>query len=234
MSVIKANTFLMFFLFLSVHLTAQKVIKEFKRETISMLQLQELKTQFSINKIIPEKYESQILIALSYFPELKDTSIEFRLQKTNTPLSSRPSFFGLLQSSKKRKYYIVISEMSNSKLQPILIENLSFNAQIGVLGHELSHISDYLTKGFIKMNTILCIEIFSKKQVDSFEQKTDKICIYHGLGYQLLEWSTAVRNNLKIDNWRGANNIRLQSKKERYLNPETIIKFIETLPFYKE
>ena len=102
--VFKRNTLLsLFFLFLSVHLTAQKVMKEFTGETFSIQELQELKTQFAKNKIIPEKYETQILIALSYFPELKDTSIEFKLQKTNTPLSSRPSFFGLLQSSKKRK-----------------------------------------------------------------------------------------------------------------------------------
>ncbi|TEB40289.1 hypothetical protein D0809_31370, partial [Flavobacterium circumlabens] len=92
------------------------------------------------------------------------------------------------------------------KLKPILLENLSFNAQIGVLGHELSHVSDYSTKGFGKMMNLLRIELLSKDKVDAFESQTDLYCIEHGLGYQLLDWSKSVRENIKLDFWRGANN----------------------------
>lgn len=56
-----------------------------------------------------------------------------------------------------------------------------------------------MTKGFSKMSNLLFIEIFSKKQVDKFENRTDHICINHGLGFQLLDWSKSVRQNLKID-----------------------------------
>ncbi len=113
-----------------------------------------------------------------------------------------------------------------------MFKNLNFNAQIGVLGHELSHISDYTYKGFGKMSNLLLIEIFSKKQVDLFESRTDLICIHHGLGYQLLDWSTSVRINLNIENWRGANNIEFKAKKERYLNPETISEIMKSLSTY--
>lgn len=217
----------------STDANAQKIVKKFIEGDFSVAEIAELRKEFSANKIIPLVYETQILITLSYFPELKNTAIEFRLKKTNTPLSSRPKFLGLLQSAKTRKYIITISESSNSKLEPILLKNLNFNAQIGVLGHELSHVSDYMTKGFSKMTNLLLIEIFSKRQVDLFERNTDLICINHGLGYQLLDWSSSVRQNLKIDNWRGANNIKFKSKKERYLNPETIIQYIHSIAIYK-
>jgi hypothetical protein len=219
--------------FISLPINAKEIVKNFSSNTYSKEKLNEIKKEFGTNKIIPTAYESQILIALSYFPELKKTTIEFRLRKTNTPLSSKPKLLGLLQSAKKRKYIITISEATNSRLEPILFKNLNFNAQVGVLGHELSHVSDYMSKGFSKMTNLLLIEIFSKKQVDKFETRTDHICINHGLGYQLLDWSKSVRKNLKIDYWRGADNLQYMTKKERYLNPETIINTMKSLTMYE-
>lgn len=230
----KTSKILFLLTFLTINSSAQEIVKQFTKESYSNQKLQDLKKEFGKNKIIPTICESQILIALSYFPELKDTNIEFRLKKNNTPLSSRPNLLGLLQSSKKRKYIITISEATNSMLEPILLKNLNFNAQIGVLGHELSHVSDYMSKGFGKMANLLWIEIFSKKQVDKFETRTDHICINHGLGYQLLDWSSSVRKNLNIEYWRGADNLQYMTKKERYLNPETIIKVLKSKALYNE
>ena len=62
------------------------------------------------------------------------------------------------------------------------------------------------------MCNLLGIEFFSKCQVDKFESRTDLICINHGLGYQLLDWSKSIRENLKVVNWRGAENIDSKSK----------------------
>ncbi|MFZ0596657.1 MAG: hypothetical protein WAM46_06720 [Flavobacterium sp.] len=211
---------------------AQEIVKSFSASTFGSKELDSLKVNYGINKIIPAVYETQILIALSYFPELKNTNIEFRLKKTNTPLSSKPTLPGLLQSAKKRKYIITISEETNPALEPILFKKLNFNAQVGVLGHELSHVSDYLTKGFSKMMNLVLIEIFSKKQVDQFESRTDHICINHGLGFQLLDWSKSVRENLKIDYWRGADNLKHKTSDERYLNPETIIQIMKQNQLY--
>ncbi len=230
----KIKSLFLLIVFISLSMNAQEIVKNFSPITFNTEQIQELKTKFGYNKIIPTQYETQILIALSYFPELKNTKIEFRLKKTNTPLSSKPKLIGLLQSAKKRKYIITISEATNSRLEPILLKNLNFNAQIGVLGHELSHVFDYRNKGFSKMTNLLIIEIFSKKQVDRFENRTDHICINHKLGYQLLDWSKSVRENLKIEYWRGADNLQYMTKNERYLNPETILKTIEQSPIYND
>lgn len=232
----KRSFLVVVFLILSVsNITqAQEIVKSFSANTFGSQELNSLKVDYGRNKIIPAVYETQILIALSYFPELKNTSIEFRLKKTNTPLSSRPTLTGLLQSAKKRKYIITISEETNPGLEPVLLKKLNFNAQVGVLGHELSHVSDYVTKGFSKMTNLLLIEIFSKKKVDKFESGTDHICINHGLGFQLLDWSKSVRENLKIDYWRGANNLKNKAMDERYLNPETIIQIMKQNQLYQQ
>lgn len=204
-------------------------IKEFSKDSF----LKE-NTSYSKNKLFDTLYEKQILTALSYFPELKEVKIKFKLKATDTPLSSRPTFWSLFKAAKNRSYVVVISTKTVPQLTPILFENLSYNAQIGVLGHELSHIFDYTNKGFLKMNSIICIELFSKHQVDKFESRTDEICINHGLGFQLLDWSTFVRDHLNVEYWRGANNIGSKSKKERYLNPSTIQQKISTASIYKQ
>lgn len=212
--------------------SAQNIHQQLYKDSISKVDLVNLNSEFGKNKTFDTIYEKHILTALSYFPELVNVRIKFRLTKTNTPLSSRPTFWSLFRASQNRNYNIIISTKTKQYLEPILFEKLSYNAQIGVLGHEISHISDYITKDFFGLISLLWIEIFTKKQVDAFEKTIDEICLNHGLGFQLLAWSKSVRKNLKIENWRGANNIDLNQKIERYLNPSSIIEKINQNSIY--
>jgi len=66
------------------------------------------------------------------------------------------------------------------------------------------------------------------------EFTTDMSCINHGLGYQLLDWSTNVRENLKRVNWLGAVNLNNDVQSERYMNPNTIINIIKNHSLYGE
>jgi hypothetical protein len=228
---IKLNLLCLFIFFNSVN--AQQVVHIFYKDSITQEVISDLKSKFGTNKTIIKDFESQTLIALSYFPELKDIKIKFRLKNKTTPLTTRPTFFSLFRSAKKRTYIITISKQSNAQLDTITLKNLSFNAQIGVIGHELAHISDYLNRGFLKMNRIGLDIIFSKKRIDAFEYNTDLSCINHGLGFQLLDWSINVRENLKRPNWLGAVNLNADDKSERYMNPSTIITILNTHPLYE-
>ncbi|CAH8281886.1 hypothetical protein EV196_11213 [Mariniflexile fucanivorans] len=224
-----------FYLFLFHNdLKAQEIVESFYQDSLTNGEFSNLKSEFGNHKTVIADYEKQMLIALSYFPELKDVKIVFRLRNRKTPLATRPTFFSMFCSAKKRTYVITISKKSTNYLNTIIFKNLNYNAQIGVLGHELSHISDYLNKGFGKMVVIAKNELLSPTEVDKREFNTDLDCINHGLGFQLLDWSINVRENLKRANWLGAVNLSNDEKSERYMNPSTIMEVLSKHPLYQE
>jgi len=230
----KISGYIIYFILSSNTLQAQNIVKTFYQDSLTNEALINLKTEFGNHKTWIRDYDKQMLLALSYFPELKDIKIKFRLKKRKTPLATRPTFFSMFRAAKNRTYVITISQQSTNYLDTITFKNLRFNAQIGVLGHELSHVSDYLNKGFGKMLAIGKNELFCPKQVDTMEYHIDLRCINHGLGYQLLDWSKNVRENLNRDNWLGALHLDINEGNERYMNPETIMGLIRKLPLYQK
>jgi len=183
-------------------------------------------------KKIPPLYEKQILIALSYFPELVNIHIDFRFKHTNTSFSTRPSLVSVFKRSSQRKYIITISDSSKAILVPLQLKNLSFNAQIGVMGHELSHAADFTNKTSFGLLRVAFGNL-SNKFLDKLEFKTDSLCIAHGLGYQLLAWSTFIRTTMHYENWTGSVNIdKGPMLREKYMNPGTIMKKISMSALY--
>jgi hypothetical protein len=206
--------------------------KSFNPDSLSENYFTELKKEFGNNKVYPPQFEKQILIALSYYPELKNSPILFRIRKRHTGLNTRATWAGVFQSSRKRHFVITISDSTENALMPVLFKNLPFNAQVGVMGHELAHAVD-----FFHMTTrqiiLHALKNVSAKYIDRFEFNTDAICIAHGLGYQLLEWSSYVRKKMNRETWRGPDYIHRPMTKERYMNPATILKRIEANPIYQ-
>ncbi|MBK8845054.1 MAG: hypothetical protein IPO27_00285 [Bacteroidetes bacterium] len=137
----------------------------------------------------------------------------------------------MFNCAKKRTYIVTISKKSTSFLDTITLKHLTYKAQIGVQGHELSHVSDFSNKNFGGMCRIFFGHL-SKKYNDHFEFNTDQLCIDHGLGYQLLAWSTNVRKNLNITSWGVPNHKSLMNKRERYMHPSTIMHIISTHSHY--
>jgi hypothetical protein len=177
-----------------------------------------------VNKSMDSTFMMQIKGALMFYPELKNIKIKFRIRNVKSPLAARPTFWAIFQKPENRTYLITISNKTSAFFSPILLKNLSLNAQIGVLGHELSHIAFYnQQKGgyFIR----LVLMQLSTKAMDNFENDTDKSCIKHNLGYQLLSWSTEVREKLKIKTWRGVDS-NSALERERYMSPASILKAI--------
>ena len=219
-----------FFVFYVSLIQSQQPVKEFFPKDFTEQKFE----AYGKKKRIPESIRPQVLTALSYYPELKNTRITFRFRKRTTPLASRPRFFSAFLPKGIRSYVITISTESNSKLSPILFKNLPYNAQIGVIGHEIAH-----TVYYKKRTSFQLIGIASKlgntKFVDNFEYETDKRTIQHGLGYQLLAWSEFVRSALQIKEWTGFNEDEKSfdnSNGERYMNPKSIKDYIKTFPSY--
>jgi len=217
-----------FLICLRVNSYSQKITREFKKNSVPLILFENSNLQ---HKTIPSQYDTAIKIALLYFPELEKTKIKFRIKKQASPLSARPSIFAIFRKASKRKYLITISNSSSSKFSSIHLSNLSFNAQIGVIGHELSHISDYNTRRGIYFLNLMCMQL-SKNKMDQFEYNTDMRCIEHGLGYQLLSWSQEVRQKLNLSHWKGIKRLKEQGK-ERYMNPESILLALNKNADYK-
>jgi hypothetical protein len=213
-----------FTIFIIIYLTFVKTlnaqIEPQKLITKTFIEAQSQNTLFS-NKQIDSSFLTQTQGALLFFPELKDVKIKFRVKHTLVPLSARPRIWAVFQKPKNRQYLITISSKTIQQLEPILLKNLSFNAQVGVLGHEISHIAEFNQKHGRYFIKLLFMQL-SKKAMDRFENNTDRRTIEHGLGYQLLSWSTEVRQNLKIKSWGGAEKKGVQER-ERYMSPSSIM-----------
>lgn len=206
--------------------------REFVEGALNSAQLSRLEAEFGRFKRIPAQYREQILIALSYFPELRSVRIDFVVRKSAIPLSSRPRYASVFSAPKQRRYVITISTQSSASLRPILLENLPYNAQIGVLGHEISHVANYLHTSTWGLARIAWGLAFSKRATDRFEAQTDQTCIEHGLGFQLLAWSEDIRRKMGGEDWLGSQAAG-QPKRERYLRPATIGQRMQALPLYR-
>jgi hypothetical protein len=231
----KARVIILSVIFLSINLfpNAQIPRKIFIKDSLTEDYFRELKKEFGNRKLYPQQFEKQILVALSYYPELKNTPILFRIRTRHTGLNTRATWPGVFESSRKRHFVITISDSSEDMLMPLMFKNLSFNAQVGVMGHELAHATDFLrmTTRQIIMHAIKNV---SAKYIDRFEYNTDAICIAHGLGYQLLEYSSYVRQKMKRVYWRGSDFAHHPMDIERYMNPTTILERINRHPLYRD
>ncbi len=212
------------------YLFAQKPVEVFHRSSFTAADSTRLANEYGTNKQLPAGFELQALIALSYYPELKNTHIRFIVKPAYSLLQTRPVGHGIF-NRRTRRFTITISDSSYWKLQPIKLDSMNFNAQVGVIGHELGHVSDFTRRSL--MNLLFSgIGHISSKYIDRFEYRTDSICIAHGLGYQLLAWSRFVRATLHTNNYDGADNIDKPMLHERYMNPTTIIAHMKAMAIY--
>lgn len=205
----------------------RRPVVEFERVDFTQEDSLQLLKEYGNNKKFIPQFALQSLIALSYYPELKNTHIRFKYKPAHSPLTTKPTFPSVLYKRSKRRFTITISDSTTDKLKPILLKQMDFNTQIGVIGHEFAHAADFTKRNIFSMAGSGIGHIFSSRYIDRFEYRTDSICIAHGLGYQLLAWSTFVRRTMQRENWEGADNVNVAvMTRERYMNPSTISKRI--------
>lgn len=224
----------MLFIISTAYAQTPQPVKRFERGDFSQEDSIRLLQEFGKNKILIPQFALQTLIALSYYPELKNTFIRFVYKPAFSTLTTKPNFPSLLLSGNKRTFTIIISDSSMQKIEPVILPKMDFNAQVGIIGHELGHVADFKQRSLLSLIGSGIGHVLSVRYIDRFEFKTDSICIAHGLGYQLLAWSNFIRNIMHTTNWEGADNInKMPMMRERYMNPSTIEKYIAKMPIYK-
>ncbi|WP_162555827.1 hypothetical protein [Reichenbachiella versicolor] len=179
-------------------------------------------------KIIPIQYSVPIEEALSFYPELNDIHIKFEVIENGIPFVSRPTIFStLFRSAKNRRYLILIAKKSIPLFDSALMHTMPRNAQVGVIGHELAHTSDFINRNTLRMLRV-AVGNLSSEYLDEFEQQTDIRTIDHGLGCNLLAWSSWIRTHINLDSSPKIKSIMEDlDKTERYLKPTSIVRIMK-------
>ncbi len=159
------------------------------------MQIDELQKEFGNNKTLLPGFELQTLLALRYFPELKDVRINFVYKKALIPLSSRPNLFTMFGNRKNWEFRVIVSSKSMESMEPILLKNLPFDAQVAILAHELGHTLHYQQYGFWQLLKFGLMYALNSDFRATHERSTDEQVIYHSLGWQLFEYAEYVRTD---------------------------------------
>ncbi|WP_338761068.1 hypothetical protein WAF17_14775 [Bernardetia sp. ABR2-2B] len=171
------------------------------------------------NKKIPTKYRSAILIALSYYPELIQTPIDFKECTIKTTLNARPTISSLCFKNKSKRNYVV--RINNSQKEGMItIDEVPFNARIGIFAHEFSHFVDYQNRTFGGVLERLWAYT-SKKRKANYEKEIDSMTVARGLKWQMYDWSYyAIFLSDASESYKSF-------KKSTYLKPKEILNQID-------
>lgn len=185
---------------------------------------------FGQNKDLPTGYELQALLALSHYPQLKNVRIKFVLDDVAIPLSSRPHWSSMLRSSRKRTYQVIMDTNMEGPRSALLLKNQPFNAQIGIIGHELAHTVYYLNRSFFGIiGDALCQ--LSSCRID-FERNTDKRLIDYGLGWQRYDHASFVRGRFAESSGEALSTE--EGGGGAYMSPAALLRIIDDNPIYAD
>lgn len=177
------------------------------------------------NKIVPDEIWREVYIALSHFPELKDTPIEFKFKKNikKSFMQAQPKISGLLKNKKNRSYFIMISEKITIEDQVFEVKKVPSEVLIGWIGHELGHIMDYRERSGFNMLWFGVKYLTSKNYIQEAERAADTYAVNHGLGEYIIATKDFILNHAHLSSTYKA---RIKSL---YLSQEEIMMLIDEL-----
>jgi hypothetical protein len=155
--------------------------------------LDSLKRIIGDNKGLPEGFEIAAAIAYSAFPELKEVKIDMVLTQDGAPMESTLKIWSLFGPRKNRHYLILLNDAQNSFFDPILLRSLPFDAQVGILAHELGHIVYYHELNIFEFGKWGLKYLDDDEFRATHERSTDVMPVYHGLGSQIYQYAYFVR-----------------------------------------
>lgn len=175
--------------------------------------------------ITPQIIKKEALIALSYYPQLKDTEIEFRLKDNikKSTMQAQPVFGSLLRSKKKRKYLVLISKKFKISGKEFKTTDVDSDILIGWLGHELGHILDYQNRSSLNLMWFGIKYSLSDNYIKEAERAADSYAVNSGMANYILKTKKFILNNAEIDE-----DYKARIKKY-YLSPEEIMVLVKEL-----
>lgn len=174
------------------------------------------------NKSIPEYLKKEANIALSFYPELRVTPIEFRLTKKmkSSVMKAQPKFWSLFKTKNKREYIIFISRNFGINNKELQASHIPTDVMVGWLGHELGHIMDYESRNTFNLIVFGFLYLFSEPFIKKAEQTADRFAVEHDMKHYILETKNFILNHTELS-------AQYKEKIKRlYVSPEDVLDFV--------
>ncbi len=194
-------------------------IKSILYFTLSMISTQNINLD---NKIIPENIKKEVIEAISYYPELYDTAIEFKFKNNikKSTMQAQPRFASFFKSKENREYVILISRNIQIEGEKFTIDDIPSDVITGWIGHELGHVMDYRNRTNVGMLIFGLKYLFSSAHIREVERAADTYAIAHGMGDYILKTKNFILDNANLS----------EKYKERirrlYISPEEVMELI--------
>lgn len=177
------------------------------------------------HKTIPLVVEPEIVKALSFYPELKNTRIDFIFVPNikKAVMQAQPLLGSILKGRAQREYVIKINPFFKLTNKSLPIQSVPKEILVGWFGHELGHVTDYTHKTNFQMAVFGIKYLCSDSFVMKAERAADTYAVNHGLGENLIKTKNFILHHADIP----------AEYKERikklYLSPEQIMKLVKKL-----
>lgn len=178
--------------------------------------------------------KKQFNYILKFYPKMLVKTIRIEFNMKEDVVKVKPKFSSIFKMPSHRIYTIYFSKGTKSTLDSVLLENLSFNSQLGLLATQVSVIEDLSTGGFFNFLGWY-FKHTSHKSMKKIRSVAERRTLELGLGYQLLALNKELNEKLKIDNWtttKGYANY-MHHYKNREMKPQTILNLMTDLPVYR-
>ncbi|MCG2419644.1 hypothetical protein K8089_11475 [Aequorivita sp. F47161] len=195
------------------------LIKPILYFSISMATAQSINLE---NKIIPESIKKEAIEALTFFPELYDTAIEFKFKNNirKSTMQAQPRFTSFFKSKENREYVILISRSIQIEGEKFTMDDIPSDVKVGWIGHELGHLMDYRDRTNLGMLIFGIKYLFSFKHIKEVERAADTYAIIHGMGDYIIKTKNFILDNANLS----------EKYKERirrlYISPEEVMELI--------
>ncbi|TLP70627.1 hypothetical protein ES765_20680 [Maribacter sp. ACAM166] len=172
---------------------------------------------------IPNEIASEAKIALSHYPELARTPIEFKFKKhiKKSTMQAQPKFLSVFKSKKNRAYKILISEKIKIVDSVYYTKDMPSEIMIGWLGHELGHVIDFEQRSGLNLIGFGISYLTSKKYIRGAERRADSYAVAHGMETYILATKEFILEKA------GLSQKYVDRIKNLYLSPEEIMLLVE-------
>ena len=186
--------------------------------------------QLGYNKQIPPEIQKNVLLALSFYPELKNTRINFVFKKNikTSVMQAQPVPTTILGKKKNRRYRINISQRFKLISSEMPILDIPDTVMIGWIGHELGHILDYEGMSNMQMISFGYRYYFHPTFVKHAEMVADSLAVERGMGHYIVATKRFILDNAELP----------QAYKDKirrlYLSPDVIMEQVKKLEEKKQ